>query len=276
MPQPFVHNSIGKPFIELQLVDSTNNYALSLLNEGMAEHGLTVFAHDQFAGKAQRGKAWSTEKDTNIILSIVINAIPLQLSKQFELSACIAVAVHKFFVKYAEKNIKIKWPNDLYCLDRKAGGILIENIVTGNTDSRWQMAGDNQQSSTESQQAWQWAIVGIGININQTNFPSGLLNPISLKQITGQHFDIIDLAKDLCDIINNYFEKLITEGFKNIYAQYLTHLYKKNETVRLKKENRVFEAVIKTVSPSGQLIVQHGIEEEFGFGEVEWVIEKVK
>jgi BirA family biotin operon repressor/biotin-[acetyl-CoA-carboxylase] ligase len=276
LPQPFVHNPIGKRFIELQSVDSTNNYARSLLHEGMAEHGLAVFAHDQFAGKAQRGKAWSTEKDTNIILSIVINAIPLQLSKQFELSACIAVAVHKFFVKYAEKNIKIKWPNDLYCLDRKAGGILIENIVTGNMDSGWQMAGDNQQSSTESQQAWQWAIVGIGININQTNFPSGLLNPISLKQITGQHFDIIDLAKDLCNIINDYFEKLITKGFKNIYAQYLTHLYKKNEVVRLKKENRVFEAVIKTVSPSGQLIVQHGIEEEFGFGEVEWVLEKVK
>ena len=41
--------------------------------------------------------------------------------------------------------------------------------------------------------------------------------------------------------------------------------------MRLKKSNRVFDAVIKTVSPSGQLIVQHGIEEEFGFGEVEWV-----
>jgi BirA family biotin operon repressor/biotin-[acetyl-CoA-carboxylase] ligase len=276
LPQPFVHNSIGKPFIELQSVDSTNNYARSLLHEGMAEHGLTVFVHDQFAGKAQRGKAWSTEKDTNIILSIVVNALSLQLSKQFELSACIAVAVHKFFVKYAGENIKIKWPNDLYCLDRKAGGILIENIVTSNTGGGWQMTDDGQQSTIDSQQSWQWAIVGIGININQTNFPSGLLNPISLKQITGQHFDIIALAKDLCSIINNYFEKLITGGFNDIYTQYLTHLYKKNETVRLKKENRVFKAVIKTVSPSGQLIVQHGIEEEFGFGEVEWVLEKVK
>ena len=276
MPQPFVHNSIGKPFIELQSVDSTNNYARSLLYEGMAGHGLTIFAHDQFAGKAQRGKAWSTEKDTNIILSIVVNALSLQLSKQFELSACIAVAVHKFFVKYAGENIKIKWPNDLYCLDRKAGGILIENIVTSNTDGGWQMTDDGQQSTIDSQQSWRWAIVGIGININQTKFPSDLLNPISLKQITGQHFDVIDLAKDLCGIINNYFEKLINGGFNDIYDQYLTHLYKKNETVRLKKENRVFEAVIKTVSPSGQLIIQHGIEEELGFGEIEWVIEKVK
>jgi len=180
LPQPFVHNSIGKPFIELQSVDSTNNYARSLLHEGMAEHGLKVFAYDKLAGKAQRGKAWSTEKNVNIILSIVVNAQQLQLSKQFELSACIAVAVHKFFVKYAGEVVKIKWPNDLYCLDRKAGGILIENIVS------------SQQSATGS---WRWAIVGIGININQTNFPTSLINPISLRQITGQHFDIIDLAK---------------------------------------------------------------------------------
>ena len=273
MPQPFVHNPIGKPFIELQSVDSTNNYARSLLHEGMAEHGLTVFAHDQFAGKAQRGKAWSTEKDTNIVLSIVVNALPLQLSKQFELSACIAVAVYKFFVKYAGENIKIKWPNDLYCLDRKAGGILIENIVIGNTDNPRPMVDGSEQSMTGNQQSWRWAIVGIGININQTNFSSGLLNPISLKQITGQHFDIIDLAKELCGIINVCFEKLIAKGFNDIYAQYLTHLYKKNETVRLKKGSRVFEAIIKTVSLSGQLIVQHGIEETFEFGEIEWVKE---
>jgi BirA family transcriptional regulator, biotin operon repressor / biotin---[acetyl-CoA-carboxylase] ligase len=275
LPQLFVHNSIGNPFIELQSVDSTNNYARTLLHEGMAEHGLTVFAHDQFSGKAQRGKAWSTEKGANIILSIVVNAMSLQLSKQFELSACIAVAVHKFFVKYSRENFKIKWPNDLYCLDRKAGGILIENIVTSNTDGKWQMADDSQHSSTDSQQSWRWAIVGIGININQTNFPPGLLNPISLKQITGQQFDIIDLAKDLCSLINDYFEKLITEGFNDIYAQYLTHLYKKNETVRLKKGSRIFEAVIKTVSLSGQLIVQHGIEEAFEFGEIEWVKEVI-
>ena len=212
MPQPFIHNSIGKPFIELQSVDSTNNYARSLLHEGMAEHGLTVFAYDQLAGKAQRGKAWNTEKNANIILSIIVNARPLRLSKQFELSACIAVAAHKFFAKYAGEVVKIKWPNDLYCLDRKAGGILIENIVSG------------QQSAISS---WRWAIVGIGINVNQTDFPIGLMNPISLKQITGQHFDIIDLSKELCGVINNYFEKLITGGFNDIYDQYLSHLYKK-------------------------------------------------
>ena len=40
--------------------------------------------------------------------------------------------------------------------------------------------------------------------------------------------------------------------------------------MRLKKDSRVFEAMIKSVSPEGKLVVQHSIEEEFNFGEVEW------
>jgi len=72
--------------------------------------------------------------------------------------------------------------------------------------------------------------------------------------------------------LNKNFNTLVNDGFEKIYRAYLTHLYKKNSTVKLKKENRVFEAMIKSVSPTGKLIVQHAIEEEFDFGEVGWVI----
>jgi BirA family biotin operon repressor/biotin-[acetyl-CoA-carboxylase] ligase len=56
------------------------------------------------------------------------------------------------------------------------------------------------------------------------------------------------------------------------FNKYLTHLYKKEERVKLKKGNRVFETMIKGVSETGQLITQHSIEERFEFGEVEWVL----
>ncbi|MBK5269985.1 MAG: hypothetical protein JJE22_03120, partial [Bacteroidia bacterium] len=118
---------------------------------------------------------------------------------------------------------------------------------------------------------WQWAILGIGININQTHFANRLRNPVSLKQITGKNYDPVPMAKELCGCVEKYFQQLITGNFDSIYSQYLTHLYKKDEKVSFKKTNRVFEAVIKSVSPSGKLIVQHGIEEEFDFGEVEWL-----
>ena len=113
MPQPSLTNPLGSPFIELQSVDSTNNYAREQIHAGLAQHGEAFFAHEQFAGKGQRGKAWASEKGDNIILSVVIKPQSLLLPQQFQLSTCTAVAVHEFFVKYAGDDAKIKWPNDL-------------------------------------------------------------------------------------------------------------------------------------------------------------------
>ena len=266
LPQPPYTKPIGLPFVELQSVDSTNNYARKQIHAGLAQHGMAIFTHEQLSGKGQRGKSWSSEKDANIILSIVIKPQPLLLTQQFLLSACVAVAIHDFFIKYAGPDTKIKWPNDLYWQDRKAGGILIESIV------------GSQESGVGS---WEWAIVGIGININQTAFPDHLPNPVSLKQITGKNFDPVELAKELCELLNKNFEELVNDGFEKTYAAYLADLYKINSTVKFKKDNRVFEAIIKSVSPSGKLIVHpdsyRDIEEDpisigFDFGEVEWVI----
>ena len=257
MPQPSATKPLGSPFIELQSVDSTNNYAFTQIHAGLAQHGMTLFAHEQLAGKGQRGKGWIGEKHANIIMSVLIKPGSLQPVQQFWLSACVALATYDFFKSYAGNETKIKWPNDLYWQDRKAGGILIENIV-----------GSNDQGTTQ----WKWAVVGIGININQTSFPVELQNPVSLKQITGKDLNVVDLAKELGQQLNNYFEQLITNGFENIYTQYLTHLYKRNEKVKLKQGNRIFAATILGVSLTGKLIIKHTIEEEFDFGEVEWVV----
>ena len=62
-------------------------------------------------------------------MSIVIDPRPLSLTQQFQLSACVAVAVCEFFRQICTEMTRIKWPNDLYWQDRKAGGILIENII---------------------------------------------------------------------------------------------------------------------------------------------------
>lgn len=258
MPEPLLYNLLGTPFIELVSVDSTNNYALTQIHAGLAQHGTAFFAHEQVAGKGQRGKTWTTQKDSSLIISIVISPQPLQLMQQFHLSACIALSVSEFFGSYAGNSTRIKWPNDLYWYDRKAGGILIENIIG--------------TKKPEDAAGWLWAVVGIGINLNQVSFPQELRNPVSLKQITGKNFDPVILAKELCAIIDRNFKQLIINGFEDIYTTYLSHLYKKNELVKLKKDNRIFEAVIQSVSPTGELVVQHAIEESFRFGEIEWVI----
>ncbi len=251
-------NPIGTSFIELHRVESTNNYAMGLLNNSRlpdgqetAQHGTAIFAHEQYAGKGQRGKQWTSEPGKNIALSIIIQPAGLGLSQSFLLSMAVAVATRKIFVEYAGDEIKIKWPNDIYWRDRKAGGILIENVLQGDE--------------------WKWAVCGIGLNVNQVQF-GGLQKAVSLKQITGKDFVPVELAEYLCKTLNDHYNKLL-QSPSVIVKEYKKHLYKLHEKVKLKKGNRIFEATIKDVMTSGELIVQHSMEERFSVGDVEWIIQ---
>ena len=263
MQQPLSPNRIGTPLVELQSVDSTNNYARELLHAGLAYHGTTVITGEQTAGKGQRGKAWKTEKGQNILMSVIIDPRPLVVAQQFGLIAASALAAHAVFSRHAGEKTSIKWPNDLYWQDRKAGGILVESGIGTLNPGEGEMDG----------QGWKWAIVGIGININQLRFPPDLPNPVSLQQVTGKEFNIADLARELCDEMEEKWTMLVNEGglSKTIDA-YNALLYCRNETVKLKKDNRVFEARILDVTNEGRLRVSHAIEESFSFGEIEWMI----
>lgn len=236
----------------LDTVDSTNNYAMARVQAGMASHGMAWFAHEQTAGKGQRGKGWETQPGKNIAMSLVLQPDFLDARQQFYLSAAIALACFEFFSGYAGEETKIKWPNDLFWRDRKAGGVLIENVFHG--------------------KKWKWAIVGIGININQVSFDKAIKNPVSLKQITGKEFDTVALAKELYTLLMKKIQELSTRSFDKILEDYNTHLYKLNKNVLLKIENSIFETVIKTVSAEGKLLTVDSTDREFDFGEVEWIL----
>jgi BirA family biotin operon repressor/biotin-[acetyl-CoA-carboxylase] ligase len=159
--------------------------------------------------------------------------------------------VHGLLKKFAGNNVKIKWPNDLYFDDRKAGGILIENVLSGGT--------------------WKVAVVGIGLNINQTDFGALHSKAVSLKQLTGSTYNPVALAKDLCRELEAVLHTWETTP-NAVREQYLEQLYKREQWVKLKKGPRIFEAFIKGVNDSGQLVTQHALEETFDVGEVQWVI----
>ena len=72
--------------------------------------------------------------------------------------------------EYISNGLKIKWPNDIYINDKKIGGVLIQNGISGAFIKN--------------------TIVGIGLNINEANFPTNLLNPISLLDYTGETHEI--------------------------------------------------------------------------------------
>lgn len=242
---------LGHPFIELDTAESTNNYAMGLVHAGMAQHGTAVFAHSQTKGRGQREKTWISEPGKNIALSLIIQPEGLSTSQFFLLSKAVALAVSDVLMKICGPGVRIKWPNDVFWNDRKAAGILIENVIKGSS--------------------WNYAVVGIGINVNQTDFVELQQQAVSLKQITGKDGDVLAIAHDVIKAIAQQYEMIfklpaaVEEGYRN-------RLFRLNETVKLKKGSRVFDARIKDVTTRGQLVVQHAVEEVFDVGDVEWII----
>lgn len=237
-------------WIELDSVDSTNNYAMGLIHAGTAQHGTAVLARHQTNGKGQRGKVWETEPGANLSFSIIVKP-NLLITEGFQLLATVAVAVCNELEKYMGDEACIKWPNDLYWRDRKTGGILIENSIRG-TD-------------------WQWAIIGIGINVNQTQFGQ-LQNPVSIKQVSGKQTDVPTLAKQLHTAVTEALDDLNKHGFDDYFKQYNHLLFCKQEMVRLKKESRIIHTRINGVNNQGQLVTGINNDECFAFGEVEWLL----
>ena len=245
-------HSTANSFTILASVDSTNNYAMAKIRDGIAKHGDAWFTYEQTHGKGRRGKAWKVEKEKSIVLSIAVATGFLTLYKQFYLSMAVSLGCIDLFKKYAGDETKIKWPNDIFWNDRKAGGILIENIIKGNV--------------------WLWGVIGVGINVNQTEFNlDASFPPVSLKQITGKEFDIIGLAKELHKAIMTRYEELQKNGVEKMLTEYNHYLFGLDKKVKLKKGNIVFETTVKEVSPQGKLITIDEIEREFDFDEVTWV-----
>lgn len=235
-------------FSVLQQVDSTNNYAMAAIRNGEALDGSCYFAMHQTEGKGQRGKVWESQANENIALSIITKAKPIFSHNLFILNALVAVALRRFCeVSTRCEGFTIKWPNDIYYGDKKAAGILIENIITN-------------AATTQS-------VIGIGINVNQGSFGNHLPNPISLRIVSEKTFNIVDLAKKLHEDI---LEALLQESEEDIIDEYNLHLYKKQQEAKLKYNNASFLTTIKYVTKYGQLITNDVMERNFSFGEVIW------
>lgn len=226
---------------------------MAQLQADLAGHGATWFAHYQSAGKGQRGKTWVSEAGQNIMMSIALDTKGLPLANQFALSMAVALSCRQLFDFYSNGETCIKWPNDIYWRDRKAGGILIENWVNGSK--------------------WLYAVVGIGLNINQLVFPEAPNKAVSLLQITGKKHDPVELARLLCTLINQRWQQLITGVAHNLHAAYQQHLFKKDKEVVLKTKGQVLQAKILGVSTTGGLnILSPDGPMTLVSGEVEWIL----
>ncbi len=238
-------------FTILDAVESTNNYAMAKLHAGLAVHGQAWFARDQWGGKGQRDNKWLSKKDENITMTVTLKPNRVFRNNIFFFNAVVACTCHQFFSAYAGSATFLKWPNDIFYNDRKAGGILIENVFSG--------------------QDWTWAAVGIGININQVDFNDKNTSATSLRTVCDQIFDPIELGKKLHAALLANFESLDELSEDYYFNYYNEHLYKKGVIVKLKKDNVIFSTQIREVNRKGQLVTIDALERQFNSGEIKWL-----
>ena len=147
-------------------------------NSLMLEQGLEglLWTDYQTAGRGQTGNGWESEKGKNILLSIGIQRPPIKPEQQWRMSMLFALTVLEVILANGEgrrangqEKFSIKWPNDIYYGDSKLAGILIEHQL------------DSQGIA--------YSVLGVGININQTQWVGNAPNPTSLQLITGHEWD---------------------------------------------------------------------------------------
>lgn len=238
----------NRNIIVLDAVDSTNNYAKQLARNGEPS-GTVIVAKTQTAGKGRLGRSFCSPKNTGIYMSIILRP-EYDIETVSLLTSCTAVATARAIDKLYSTDLKIKWVNDLYLNDRKICGILTESAVTpqGKTD---------------------FAIVGIGINVNSVKkyFSADLLNiASSLEDETGK---TVSLSQTAAEIINE-LERLLPDieqcGFIEEYRRRSNIIGKE---VLISKPDREKTATATGISDKAGLIVRYsdGTEEILTSGE---------
>lgn len=224
----------------IKTTDSTNTLLKELIAKG--EEPAYIYAGYQTAGRGQTGNGWESEANKNLLCSILL---PPNKNLYF-LNIAVSVAV----IRLIGEQFTIKWPNDIYWKDKKLAGILLENAIIGNEVK--------------------YAIAGIGLNVNQTEFVSDAPNPVSLKQIYGTDFDIEKLMQDLLDAVHT----VLKEPEETIWSEYKAHLYRREGYWPYEDQNGIFEARIENVLPTGEIVLrdQEGKKRIYHFKQVRYVL----
>jgi len=239
--------------IKLDAIESTNFYLKKLAVEKEVESYTVVSAKYQSAGRGQMGATWHSDKSKNLTFSLLIKFSSLEIEHQFYLSMAVSLGLFTAIRTHIATPLFIKWPNDILAEKDKLAGILIENIVSGNSIKQ--------------------SVIGIGINVNQEQFPSTIGNVTSLKNVTGIHFDTDIVLETIVISIQNYMEYVERKEFQLLKNLYLESLYRFEMPSMFEDKNgTVFLGRIVDVVEDGKLVLELENEKtrKFNFKEIKF------
>lgn len=242
---------LGKKVVFLPECHSTNSELIEQIRNASIPEGAIVYTAHQLSGRGQRGNAWVSEPGKNILMSVLLRPTYLLPTDLFLLNCITGLALIDF-IKEANAAIqpKLKWPNDVYVNDRKLSGILIETNFRG--------------------QIIEYAVVGIGLNLNQSHMP--LPNATSLLLESGTTFNVEDSIESILLFMEKWLIKLKTGNKQSIIDAYHTVMFGKGEQRGFRSGSEVFSGEIMGVDSVGNLLVDvSGKIMTFGIKEIEFL-----
>jgi BirA family biotin operon repressor/biotin-[acetyl-CoA-carboxylase] ligase len=249
-----MEEEIYPQIIRLKETPSTNQYIREYIKKEHLPEGSVVVAENQTAGRGQAGNSWEAAPGENLTFSLILYPTCILAKQQFIISQIAALSVKETLERYTG-DIAIKWPNDIYWQDKKIGGMLIENSLSG--------------------QHIHSSVIGIGLNLNQVVFTSNAPNPVSLRQITGETYDKDAVLDRFLQHFYPYYLLVLQEKEAGIAAAYKSALYRRDGFHPYSDAKGTFEARIQDIEPMGHLLLQlrNGTTRRYAFKEVSYVLE---
>lgn len=239
---------IGRNFIYCEEVDSTNAY-LKRAEPKQIPNGSLVFAEFQSEGKGRGNHSWLSPKRQNLTFSIFLKEKKLIPKNLILLNFSFSLAILSTFKNYYHLKPTVKWPNDVLINSKKISGILTESVFEG--------------SKIKS------VIIGIGINVNQTGFPSNfILQPTSLRSELGK---IINRELLLAELLNSMEEMLYRtiDNSSVILNEWRENCDMIGKRITVTKNDEILDGIFTDIDDSGFLILNtHGRTATFHFGDV--------
>lgn len=240
---------IGRPTLILDSVDSTNEEIKRRARQG-EKQGLTVVSDEQTLGKGRLGRVWKSPKGTSIYESILLR--PELAPSQVPCITLVAgLALCNTVNSIADLGAKIKWPNDIIVGRKKLCGILTEMTIEDNAVS--------------------FAVVGMGINVNNRSFPDEIKEKAtSLYLEKGRAFDRCELVARLAESFEQVYNEFIISGFESLKDSYASLCATIGRRVSTSRAGKEICGTGSDIAPDGGLIVltDDGKSEYISTGEV--------
>jgi BirA family biotin operon repressor/biotin-[acetyl-CoA-carboxylase] ligase len=226
----------GRRIFHFFKADSTNTVAMRLGDEGEI-HGTVVIAEEQTAGRGRAGRSWISERSAGIYASILLRPLipPVQTPL---LTLAAGLAAREAIAQETGLSPDIRWPNDILLGGRKVCGILTE------------MRAEPDRVH--------YAVIGIGINVNQSAMPDELADiATSLQIVTGRLHSRVELLIRLLRQLERYYNVLSSEGSGPILKRFAeVSSYCQGKRVLIRTVGETFDGITAGLEPNGVLRVR--------------------